>query len=226
MKPLSLSHQFGRIDLLESSATLWRYQIKATGRSIALAPPVFEIDGKPIVASLKKIRSAGKPRKLANGAVEAVFIGDLAQAKELRLQMTFRLVPANPVIRFKYELQSSHPIALTKKAGRDAVDYFRFSMRGLKARREIRLSEFDESIHSFRLIEREVLPSAFAESLGVMGPLLVASGERESVLPLMNTARRRRTPSSSSDWPGPLRDGIRGQGQLLPQPGRCCGASL
>jgi alpha-galactosidase len=182
MKPLSLSHRFGKIELVESSATLWRYQIKATGRRIAIGPPVFEIEGRPVTAGLKKIRAVDKPRELSNGAVESIFIGELARLKGVRLQLTFRLVPDNPVVRFKYELQSDRPLALTKKTGRDALDYFRYSLRGLAACREIRLSEFDESIHSFRLIERDVLPSAFAESLGAMGPLLVASGEKETVL--------------------------------------------
>jgi alpha-galactosidase len=182
MNSLSLSHHFGRMDLAESSSILWRYKIKATGRNIAIAPPAFEIDGKLVTACLKKIRPAGKPRKLSNGAIESVFIGDLARAKGLRLQITFRMVPENPVVRFKYELQSDRPVSLTKETGRDAVEYFRYSTRSMKGVREIRLSEFDETIHSFRPIEREVLPSAFAESLGIMGPLLVASGEEETVL--------------------------------------------
>jgi len=182
MNPLSLSNHFGRIDLVASSSTLWRYRIKATGRSIAIAPPVFEINGVPVTASLKKIRPADNPRKLSNGAIESVFVGDLAKVAGARLQLTFRVIPDNPVVRFKYELQSDRPVSLTKKSGHDAAEYFRYSTRGLKACREIRLSEFDESIHSFRLIERDVFPSAFAESLGIMGPLFVASGEKETVL--------------------------------------------
>jgi len=181
--PPSIRHSFGKIDFpVASSRALWRYTITTLGQSVDIAPPVFEIDGKPLPAVLKNVKPAGKPCKLANGAVEHSFIGDFARAPGLRLKLTFRVVPANPVIRFKYELQSATQATLTKKSGRDNLEYFRYSARQLPSCKEIRLSEFDESIHSFRLIEHDVRPSAFANSLSVMAPILIAAGENETVL--------------------------------------------
>ena len=182
MKPSSLLHQFGKIEIVGSSKALWRYTIKSAAKAIDIAPPVFEISGRPVAATLRNIRAAGKPRKFPNGATESIFTGDFAKAPGLRLRIVFRVVPANPVIRFRYELESETPVALTKKSGGDNLEYFKFSTRGLHTCKEIRLGEFDESIHSFRLIEREVLPPAFENSLGIMGPILVASGENETLL--------------------------------------------
>lgn len=183
MNTPSLSHAFGKIDLVEkSSRVLWRYKVKSTGRVIEIAPPRFEVGDKEIVASLVNIKAVVARRKLSNGAVESIFVGDFAKAKGLQLKLIFRVVPNNPIVRFQYQLLSRTPVALTKQAGRDHLDYFKYSVRGLGERKEIRVSEFDESIHSFRLIEREVNESAFANALDVMGPILVASGEKETVL--------------------------------------------
>ncbi len=183
MNSENLSHVFGKIHFIEkSSKVLWRYTIKVTRKSIDIAPPIFEVGGEEIVASLVNIKPVGLKRRLSNGTEESVFIGDFTQAKGLRLKLIFRIAPDNPVVRFYYQLLSKTSVTLTKKEGGDNLEYFKYSVRGLHTRREIRISEFDESTHAFRLIEREVKDSAFANSLGVMGPILVASGDQETVL--------------------------------------------
>jgi alpha-galactosidase len=177
-----LTHQFGTLEVKESRQTLWQYVVKDTQRVIEIAPPVFEINERTIIASLKNIHRCGEARKLDHGVIEAIFIGELTEAPGVRLQLRFRLVPDNAIIRFQYELQSEQPIALTKKLGRDNLEYFKYSTRDFEIGSEIRLGEFDESIHSFRLVEHPILPSAYANSLQVMGPILISSNDKEVLL--------------------------------------------
>src|ERR1035437_2411756 len=118
MNPLTLKHAFGKVSFVEKpAAVLWRYTITSTRKSVSVAPPIFEIGGKEITASLVNIKPLGKKRKLSNGATESIFVGDFAKVKGLQLKLVFRIVPNNPVVRFHYQLLSETPVALTKKTG-------------------------------------------------------------------------------------------------------------
>ena len=161
---------------------LWQYTIRSTGFTVRVRPPAFEIDGHPVVACLRDIHPAGVPRSLANGATESVFAGHFADDPTLKLDLVFRVASGNPVVRFIYRLSSSRGAVLTKAGGRDQLVYGGVSLAGLSTRKEVRFSEFDESIHSFRLVEEPIRESAFDDELAAMGPMLVAGDRRHTIL--------------------------------------------
>jgi hypothetical protein len=43
------------IDVIDSERCLWRYVVKGTGRHVLVAPPVFEIDGRPVGGALARV---------------------------------------------------------------------------------------------------------------------------------------------------------------------------
>ena len=56
--------------------TLWTYTVAATGETFTFAPPVFELDGQPFIASVDRLEEvAGSQRTLPNGAAEYVARG-------------------------------------------------------------------------------------------------------------------------------------------------------
>ena len=84
---------------------LWRH-LQADGRTIDVAPPTVEIDGRITVltGALHKVAQITLP----NGGVEYVFECLVDGKDELRLRLIVRVAPDNPVVRFRYELVSRH----------------------------------------------------------------------------------------------------------------------
>jgi alpha-galactosidase len=167
------------IDVVGTSQSLWTYTVKVTGRTYELAPPIFEVDGVEVPARLADVRRVGEARRLANGVTETVYTGAFAAVSTLALDMVFRIPERGPVVRFHYRLRSETPRALTKTTGGDRLRYLGLSLGAsepgsLQACTEVRLSEFDDAIHSFRLTEHAVPERAFEHGLALMGPILVA----------------------------------------------------
>lgn len=166
-----------------SGPALWK--LAAGGRrprsGLAFAAPTVEIDGAKVVLRPRTMERSGE-RWLTNGSLETVFTGNIPGHDGLRLDLVVHTMPANPVVRFRYRVRSDIPRALTRSAGRDPIEYARFSLRGFPVCREVRFSEFDESIHSFRLTELDVAPRQFENNAAVMGPLLAAEGRGQACL--------------------------------------------
>ncbi len=161
---------------------LWRYSVKATGQTFNVWPPSFEVDGETRAAALNDVMAVGSPVQLPHGVTEYRFHGPLAADASLTLEMVFWIAPDNPVVRFQYRLRSRTLRRLTKAAERDALQYFGLSLTDCPSCKEVRLSEFDESVHSFRLTEHAVPDRAFEHRLDVMGPLLVAGNATHTAL--------------------------------------------
>jgi hypothetical protein len=85
-------------------------------------------------------------------------------------------------VRFCYRVISELPRALTRSNGRDRVNYLGFSLKGCASCREVRFSEFDESVHSFRPMEQVLDNRHFEDRLTAIGPMLVAEGRGISCL--------------------------------------------
>ena len=174
------------IEILGHENALWRYTVHSSGRAVDVAAPAFEIDGALVPAALDGIHPVGDPRALSNGAVEHTYRGAMRALPDLALDMVFRIAKDNPTLRFQYCLnpadQASTPHTLTKTTGEDRLHYLSLSLSGLDRCREIRLSEFDESVHSFHPTERDLPPRAFAHQLAAMGPLLVAGDDTHALL--------------------------------------------
>jgi alpha-galactosidase len=177
---------------LEGSADcLWGYVPEATHVLRPVAAPVFEIDGKRMAAELTDVREVAPAAKLSNGCTEHRVAGTFADDAGLSLEMVFRLAPGNPVVRFQYLLRSASPRRLTKRGGApvrpraadvggtgyrlDQLSYLAVELSGFASVKEVRFSEFDETVHSYRCTERAAGEKDFAAGVSLMGPLLAAT---------------------------------------------------
>ena len=179
MPNLTIRNESLFIEMVGSPESLWVYSGPHPRK---IAPPAFEIDGVTRVAALKGIRECARPAALANGCTEYRFEGTFADDPALSLEMVFRLAPENPVVRFRYVLKSREPKRLTKPESGDRLSYLSVALGGSKTLKEVRLSEFDELLHSYTCREREVKDGDFDAGLSVMGPILTATEEGESAL--------------------------------------------
>jgi alpha-galactosidase len=136
-----------------------------------VAAPVFEIDSRNIPAQLSGIETVGTPEKLPSGVVEHRFRGNLAGESVLSLMLIFRVADGCPVVRFRYELHSSQPRRLTKVKSQDSLTYTELAIPDRAKLRQVCISDFDETAHSYVLNERPV-PSEDGET--AFGPILTA----------------------------------------------------
>lgn len=152
--------------------------------AVPAGAPVFEIDGRTVVAEVVRWESSGAGRSVGPGITETAESGVLRDFPSARLTRRIRRAEGSAVVRFRYELEAvdEKGFALTKREGRDALVYASFDLSALPRRTEVRLSEFDPMAHCHRLVEREVRESAFEEGLSAVGPILVAGDGRETVL--------------------------------------------
>lgn len=171
-----------KIELVGSERCLWRYVVKVTNQAFDIAPPRFEVEGKLTSAALEAIGQTQDPTVLSNGVTEFWYMADVPSDEGLQLTLVFRVAPDNPVVRFRYELASRSLTRLTKEQGRDNAIFAGLSLSSRFHYREVRLSEFNESVHSFVLTEHELKPSAFEHGLTAMGPILTATDEQHALL--------------------------------------------
>jgi alpha-galactosidase len=148
----------------------WTYRA-ATGKTLALRLPIFDIDGRRLRLSVGGF-TAGSVRSLSNGTREEVFTGVLTGDTTLRLGISFRWAEDNPIVRFRYTLISTAAHKLTKPAGTDELQYFSASLAAQSRFKEVRLSDFDEKYHATRLEEVAVDAKDFDDSARLMGPML------------------------------------------------------
>lgn len=158
---------------------LWSYTTPA-GHRHAIAAPAFEIDGQVISAAASQLTALGA-QDLPNGATEHVFRGPLDAAPDLTLDLHLRIAADSPVVRFRYRLHSRAAHSLTKREGCDYLCYAGASFAAGQVS-EVRLSEFNEQLHSYTLSERDLDARHFDQQLGVVGPLLVAAAAEHSFL--------------------------------------------
>jgi len=171
-----------KISVTNTNQALWQYTILKTGKSYSFQAPEFEIDGSKIRANLSSLKLNENPVKLKNGVTEYSFEGILKDLPEITVKATFQVSPDNPVIKFRYELLSEKEHRLTKSKSHDALNYLNVSFDGFSEVKEIKFSEFNEMVHSFCLSERQIEPKHFADSIRVMGPMLIGSDGANSFL--------------------------------------------
>ncbi|MDA3961609.1 MAG: alpha-galactosidase [Planctomycetota bacterium] len=160
---------------------LWRYQL-ADGTELVLSPPCFEVDGRDRQAFWAGEPQRAEPRTLSNGCIEHRWRAPLRDDPKLELELVLRVADNDPVVRFHYRLHALSPQRLTKRCGEDRLELLSFSTTKLTNRVEIRLTEFDEMIHSYSLTE-DLITSAEAE-IGTdrMGPIITLGNDTTQAL--------------------------------------------
>lgn len=182
LSPLTFHNPFFEISLVGSTDCLWSYRPVSSAKEYRIAPSVFNIDSRSYSASLKNLRPSRAPVRLRNGAVEYEYEGAFIGHPDLSLGLLFQFAEDNPIVRFSYILKSRRTHALTKPSGHDELIYLRTSFDGLEEAKEVRFANFLELVHSYTMEEVILEPPAFADGLSAMGPMLVGSSGRESML--------------------------------------------
>jgi alpha-galactosidase len=171
-----------RIELTARPGALWRFAPTSSAPDHSFAPPVFPLDGRLVRALPVRFERAGDPIPLGPDVLEQRFRGVLREDPSLSIEVRFRQSDLSPVVRFQYVLTATKPHAFSRAGAEDELAYLETSFEGLPRAREVRLSEFVELFHSYTLSERPVDADDFTAGLGVMGPILVASDGRRTML--------------------------------------------
>ena len=165
--------------------TLWTLSARGTDASLRVAPPVFEIDGRDVVAAGGATTRAPSSRVGCPANVDEYAFETAVRGQEgLRLRTVFRFAKDSPVVRFRYELlaDDGRTFRLTKRANRDNLTYLATDLAAWPKRTEVRMSEFCAFSHAHRLFERTVTDAEFENRLPFMGPILAAEGAGSTVL--------------------------------------------
>jgi alpha-galactosidase len=171
-----------RIELTAKPDALWRFAPTSAAPAHAFAAPVFPLDGKLVNAVPTRFERVGEPIRIGPGVLEHRFRGPLRDDPSLSLEVRFRQSDLSPIVRFQYLLSATKPHAFSRSGPEDEIAYLATSFAGLPRAREVRLSEFVELVHSYTLSERPVDADDFEAGLGVMGPILIASDGRRTML--------------------------------------------
>ncbi len=170
------------IEFANSPKILWKYRIPESTKTIDFTGPEIEVDGEKLECELVEIQKIGEPAGLKIGVKEYVLQGRYKKYTDLYLRMTFRIPDSNPVVRFRYELVGTGNHKLTKTEGVDNIRYLSFSVPEFEKIKEVKLSEFNEMVHSFSLSEREMQSRHFNDRASFMGPIVVGSNSDYSFL--------------------------------------------
>lgn len=179
---LGFHNSLFQTSLVGSNDCLWSYRLTSSGREHLLAPPEFTLGGKRYVARLENLAVGKQPLHLKNGTTEYHYEGDFADLPDVSLELLFRVAEDNPIIRFSYVLKSGRLHKMTKSSEHDNLVYLAASFRTLPIAKEVRFSNFLELTHSYSMEEVLTGARSFQDELSVMGPLLVGSDGRHSML--------------------------------------------
>ena len=142
--------------------------------------PVFEVDGEYLAPDFASFDLVSEER-LTDTITQYRFDGAYAARPELTLSLILRVAQGSPVVKFKYLLRGNGTCRLTKSEG-ERLEYCSIQMQEKETLTEVRVSEFNEMLHSFCLNEVPVRESAFAQSMALMGPLVAGTDGGESFL--------------------------------------------
>ena len=159
------------LTITPSDRNLWSFVPTGSLMGLVFTPPSLEIDGQLVMLRPKTLQKTGE-RVLRNGATETTLVGAVPEQAGLRLELVVQNRPGSPALRFCYRVVSTTARALTRSTGRDRLEYLGFSLRDYPTCREVRVSEFDGSIHSFRPSETPLAERHFEAGLTAMGPIL------------------------------------------------------
>jgi alpha-galactosidase len=163
------------------NTVFFEYWINGSSRPFCFSFPVFEIGG--ITAQIR-IDHWEKPilvEEFSNGVIEYSLCG-ISTLPDLWIQLYIRIANNNPIVRFRYELFSDKLCRLTKNLSSGGITYFGLNLSEFDRFREVRLSEFNEMVHSNHLTECEIDDSWFESGSSIMGPIFISMGKNRSFL--------------------------------------------
>ncbi|MFC4776124.1 alpha-galactosidase [Paenibacillus sp. GCM10023252] len=174
MQELLLENEYYTIVFSGGEEFCFTYRYKAQNWSKPFGYPEVELDNKSVKLWLVSPELLELPKLLPNGCTE-YRIGGLAAAgeEELYLAVVLRISPRSPVVRYRYEIRSGRERIWTKSSGKDRFSYMSFHTNPDNNPLEVRLSEYNEIVHSYMMSENPVSPSQFRNKHCLMGPIMV-----------------------------------------------------
>ncbi len=177
-----ITTSFFTISWAQAHVTSWRYTLRPDGNCMDIQLPVAELDGKTTPLTVRQWMVIECRDLKLKGVREYVVEGLLESDGTIRLQVKFRVADQSPVARFCYSLTTTTPHQLTKKQGKDNLVYLSYPMKDFSEKKEVRLSVFNEMVHSCTLSEEELSQADFEHSTPVTGPILIGSNDRYAFL--------------------------------------------
>jgi alpha-galactosidase len=145
------------------------------GATLEVRAPVFVLDGRRVEAELLSVSEEARC-ELAQGVTETRYRGALRDAPEVSLTIIVRHREGSDYGRYSFLLSAEAPCRLGAGPGAQP-EYVSLCLAPDARVTAVRLSEFEESVHSYHLTEVAVRPEAFVNDLDEMGPILaVESG--------------------------------------------------
>ncbi len=168
------------VSIKNTPEVLWQY--KGSGSFQNISAPVFQFNGTEM-ALIWKNNPSQKSNELYNGITETTYSGAVKNMYDLQLNLKVRISPDNPVVRFQYVLESNGKVRLTKsQQSSESITYYTSSLAGYDEVTEVRLSEYDELVHSYQIAERDVPLRYFDNKMALAGPILAAQNKTHSVI--------------------------------------------
>ena len=154
----------------EGQAQAWLKLISPEGRTLTVGAPKVEIDGHLVTLALGNLRVEEGPAN-SQGVVCHQFSGAVLTKPGLLADIEVLSHPASPVLRYRFRLKAAdgNVFRLTKTTGQDNLEYGSWPIPRDWEATEVRFSEFDEHVHTYRLSEREVNRGS---AVPCMGPLM------------------------------------------------------
>ncbi len=101
------------------------------------------------MAGLTRISAQPESRNLRSGIAEYRFQGQFSDDQSLSLEMIFRVSQGCPVLRFRYVLHSTGGHVITKGGNVVPLRYIRLPFEKMRRVEEIRVSFFNDMLHSY-----------------------------------------------------------------------------
>lgn len=196
---------YGPVSVESTEGTLFQVSTGLGGRGgyvLKIEPPTFEIDGIRCTVAADAFdptteTTASRFLRQIGDVTEWSLVRPFGETPYQRLEVIFQTSERSPVVRFRYILHSDVASHLTKRGGTgDSLTYLRMrfaecdesqdqsqneSQREII--KEVRFSEFDGFLHSFRLTEHLLESRHFQNGLRVVGPLLSVSRGGKTAFP-------------------------------------------
>lgn len=143
--------------------------------SLGLSAPAFTLDGTRVSCGLSSVTVESSETK-SHGVTETRYAGALTDVPGATLRVVVQQRPGSVFARLCYELSSTKPCRVSAGAGAQP-EYLSASFTEDARVVAVRLSEFEESVHSYHLTENPVRDDAFVCGPDEMGPILTVECE-------------------------------------------------
>ena len=173
MYNITIGHKNSFIDVKDINADV-NYSLEA---------PKFEINGDIVACQPLESVKVENERDMANGGREIKFSCSFEHSIGINLSLYLQCFPGSPFIRYRYELRSEDPAALTKLQGKDNIEYTGFSTDFIKSQlTEIQFSQFNPKVHSYNPNFDKKSEGELINGCDFQGPIVLMEGDNQSLL--------------------------------------------